>query len=62
MWETTVKMSTEDAMIWVIIWFLIICVFLTSNASLVVLELLLICGIGITFKYFKYKEKKNEKV
>lgn len=54
-------MATEDILIWVIIWFLIFCVLFTGNPALVALELLLICGIGITFKYFKYKEKKNAK-
>ena len=53
------KEMTADRLIWVVLWVLVICVLFTTNSILLMLEFILLVGLAVFFKWFKYKEKKD---
>ena len=50
---------TADRLVWAIFWILAFCIFVTTNLGLFVLELFLLVGLAVWYKWFKYKEKKE---
>ena len=50
-------MKPEDIMLWIVFWFLIFCSLFTSNLGLLFMEIILMVGIAIVYKYFKQKER-----
>ena len=50
-------MKTEDKMLWSAFWVIVVCILATTNAAILIFEIMALVGIALGFKFMKGKEK-----